>query len=311
MMNTIRLIAIAPAMTLLLACGGGGGGGGGGGSTPLTPVSDPFAGFPSFVAAENSQTYTDYSAIAGVNGTISIISDVYGASDNFETLCGGDICAIEFIDSNSLSFEADRVRVRNLFLLSTDTPTLVDPESRVSGSVTFGGASLAGGIFTTEFIETPFEFRTFAGWLDDSVFGTTQITIGESSDREYRFMAHSTGVPVGSNPTGTGEATWEGAAVASVKTTRAFARGNATITISDLASPTVDLMFENWRTINNQAVAGISAISFEGLAVTDGSFTSSTNNEEVSGQFYGTGHTEVGGFFNTRTVTGAFGGTRQ
>ena len=42
---------------------------------------------------------------------------------------------------------------------------------------------------------------------------------------------------------------------------------------------------------------------------TDGRFEG--NVDQIKGYFYGTGHTEVGGFFNTETVTGAFGGTRQ
>ena len=69
-------------------------------------------------------------------------------------------------------------------------------------------------------------------------------------------------------------------------------------------------MFDNWRGLDNQAVSGMSAITYEDLDLTSGSFTSSKSAEQVQGRFYAN-HNEVGGFFNTATVTGAFGGTRQ
>ena len=57
-------------------------------------------------------------------------------------------------------------------------------------------------------------------------------------------------------------------------------------------------------------ITGMEAISYEDLTLADGAFEGS-GNDQVEGRFYGTEHAEVGGFFNTETVTGAFGGTRQ
>ncbi|MCY4032021.1 MAG: hypothetical protein OXF05_07885, partial [Hyphomicrobiales bacterium] len=169
--------------------------------------------------------------------------------------------------------------------------------------------TLARGNLTATFAGSELEFQTFAGWMDGSVFGTTQIAIGNTSP-QYRFVSYAVGVPATDNPSAAGgSATWEGSAVASIKADRTFILGDAEITVN-FADTNVDLMFDNWRGLDNQAVSGMSAITYEDLTLTDGAFERS-GNEQVEGRFYGTGHAEVGGFFNTETVTGAFGGTRQ
>ena len=72
-MNTIRLIAIALPMTLLLACGGGGGGGTAAAPTiPNTPPhstgdGNPLAGLDGFMPTTNSSTIRDIQEITGMH----------------------------------------------------------------------------------------------------------------------------------------------------------------------------------------------------------------------------------------------------
>ena len=136
-----------------------------------------------------------------------------------------------------------------------------------------------------------------------------QITLGESGSEQHRFISYLAGVPATSDPSSTGSATWEGAAVATIKADRTFILGDASITV-DFTNTDVDVTLDDWRGLDNQTVSSVSAISYEDLTLTDGAFEGS-GNDQVEGRFYGTGHTEVGGFFNTEMVTGAFGGTRQ
>ena len=188
--------------------------------------------------------------------------------------------------------------------------------STSTSGVTVNGATLARGTLTGTRAEgtTPFEFQSFAGWLNGSIFGTTQIEFGASGSEQYRFISYLTGVPATNNPSASGSetsATWNGTTVASIKADRTFILGDATVTIPDFTNADVDVTLDNWRGLDNQAVSGMSAIIYRDLDLAGGSFVPNNANEQISGRFYGTGHTEVGGFFNTETVTGAFGGTRQ
>lgn len=99
---------------------------------------------------------------------------------------------------------------------------------------------------------------------------------------EYLLFAHAAGVPASDNPSATGQetsATWESAAVVSIKANREFILGGATITVN-FRDTNVDLMFDDWRGLDNQAVSGMSAISYEDLTLTEGSFTSDKSNEK-------------------------------
>ena len=156
---------------------------------------------------------------------------------------------------------------------------------------------------------TPFEVQTFARWLNGSVFGTTQIEFGATGSEQYRFVSYAVGLPSSSNPASTGSATWEGATVASIKADRTFILGEATITVN-FTDMNVDLVFDEWRGLDNQALSSMQPITYNDLTLTNGSFTLSANNEQIQRRFY-ENHNEVGGFFNTEMVTGAFGAKRQ
>ena len=313
-MNTIRMIAIALPMAFLLACGDGGGG------STAAPTVNPFASLTGFETIEDSQTTETFQGILSADMTYSVSSVAEAnnfGSEQASSCPNSDFCRVPIDDSSwllisPLTLAGSFNQIGDLSLMERNL--VQQPDNRITPIVTQGEVHFARGEFTgtarSNSDANAVEIQTFAGWLDGSVFGTVQTTIGESNPRR-QFFSYSLGVPTGSNPGGTGEATWEGAAVASIKADRTFIHGDATITIPDLASADVDVMLDNWRNINNgQAASGVSAISYTDLTLADGSFEGS-GDEQVSGRFYGTDHAEVGGHFNTEDLIGAFGGTRQ
>ena len=295
-------------MTLLLACGGGGGGG----AAAVNPLTQ-------FRATPNSPSIEAVEEIADSTGANIFVSNLI-ESESFGsergTVCGGGIsgnpsCTVtppDILDS----FVVSPANLTDLSFIENDV-FFREYSSRISGSATVGDVTLARGQLTgtSQQGSTPLAFQTFSGWLDGSIFGTIQMSVGESGNERYRFFSYiAGGTSSDSNPTGTGEATWEGVTVATIKADRTFIQGDATITIPDLASADVDITLDNWLGISGQRLSSMEAISYEDLTLTDGAFEGS-GNDQVQGRFYGTDHAEVGGFFNTADITGAFGGTRQ
>ena len=316
-MNTIRLIAISLPMTLLLACGGGGGGG----ATPTTmmpgtgdPNMPPANPLTVFMPTEGSATIQAVQEIIGTDGVALSVGSAYaeGALFSTHTISCPVVCLIDLPSIGNTGFD-----------LTNDTPNLSfvndnldNANSQITNSQTVNGVALVQGSITGMKNNIPVEFHTFAGWLDGSIFGVTRISIGSSGSEEYRFAPYNVGASIDSRPEpreSETSATWSGIAVASIKVDRTFIRGDATIDIDDLSSPDIDLEFDNWHDINGQAISGVSAITYSDLGlnlfgVFSGNFM---DDEEVAGRFYGTNHNEVGGNFNTETVTGSFAGIRQ
>ena len=311
-MNIFRITLIAFSLAILVNCGGGGGGG----TAAVTPTPRTVSLPTSFQPIENSPTLQDVEEAALIDDVADDIdllsSDLYEAGNTNKTdvTCNAG-CPLP-LPSFALGVATSHVPSGSTGLL-TDLSFIVilGGTSEVTRSVEFGDVTLALGrrMGTTEGVN--YRFETFAGWLDGSVFGTTQIEIGETGSEQRRFVSYIVGLPPTSNPTGTGSAIWEGAVVATIKADRTFILGDATVTIPDLANADVDVMLDNWQMTNGEEISDMAAISYEDLTLTNGSFTSSASNEQISGQFFGTNHAEVGGFFNTMDVTGAFGGTRQ
>ena len=319
-MNMLRLIAIALPVMFLMACGGGGGGTAT--VTPTTPtnpnpptggVVNPLADLANFVPTTGSQTIQDIQAITGANGSNFILSHAY-ESGQLELAhmsnCASGVCVIVFNNPFAVSNFDTTSNNPNLAFFDSPLDNII---SRITNSTDVGDINFARGSLTGRRgvgVGTNVEFQSFTGWLDGSIFGTTQLAFVETgqSSEQYRFISYAVGVPATSNPT-TGTTTWEGAAVGSIKADRTFILGDAEITV-DFTNSNVDLEFDNWRNLDNQELSSMQPITYNDLALSSGSFTGS-GNEQVQGRFYGNSHEEVGGWFNTETLTGAFGGTRQ
>ena len=319
-MNIFRLATTIFSLTLLVACGGGGGSGTAvAPATPTTPPPiNPLAGLANVnVAAENSSTIQTVERITGGANARIFVSDAYRAENlnKFEVTCPTTTtCVIPFFELSpyTLPFSISNPQP-SLFLVDEDNVTGIT--SRVTEGIMLDGDSvtLARGNLTAMLGSNELEFRTFAGWIDESIFfGTTRIQIGETNP-VYRFINHAVGVPSGSNPSGTGSATWEGSTVATRKADRVFFHGDAMVTIADFSNMEAEVTLGFLRDINNPEMSNTHRFTFSNATISsDGSFKQDgASGSIVEGRFYGTGHTEVGGWFNNEDFTGAFAGTRQ
>ncbi|MEG9862523.1 MAG: hypothetical protein V6Z81_08600 [Parvularculales bacterium] len=222
------------------------------------------------------------------------------------TNCFYNVCPVPVDSSSNVPFSL--ANVSNLSLTGTGfTPA----SSMITQGFDAHGVTLARGRSSGTRLTNSVALETFGGWTDASAFGAVQIAQGETGSKIHRFTSYTAGVPSGSNPVA-GVATWSGGAVASVKADRTFLHGDATVTLdlSDTANPTVDVMLDTWLGIDGTAMPSVAAVSYANMALAGGGFFSPAP-EQIGGRFYGTNHTEVGGFFNTATLNGAFGGTRD
>ena len=332
-MGIFRIMIVTLSLTLLVACGGGGGSA----VTPATTPTDsggnvnPLADLARFAPTTNSSpSIQAISRITTGSGAELLVSGLAEAGNAALALtqCANNSCMTDGLKgggANSLTFTNNDVGDISL-ISSSDYFTNSRYESTVTPSaivslystytirkipVTLARGSLAGTRATDN---ARFESQSFAGWLDGSVFGTTQITIGEHGSEEYPFVSYIAGVPSGSNPPLSRTLiVWEGAAVASIKANRTFILGDAEISVSTRVRDRqfVEVKIDDWRDVNGQAVSDLDRLIFGGISLIDGTFKREYSNSQIEGRFYGTNNLEVGGFFNTRNVTGAFGGTRE
>ena len=116
--------------------------------------------------------------------------------------------------------------------------------------------------------------------------------------------AYALGDAAGTNPTGTGSATWVG--IAEATPTGAFERlrGTATVTIRDLSDPRVRVAVG----VPGHAIGGWA----DALPLAGGRFASGTvGSDYLAGGFHGPRHEEAWGVFDTADYLGAFGAKRR
>lgn len=317
-MNALRLATVVIPMSFLLACGGGGSGGGAAVS-PTTPPPEPL---PSFLATQDLDTLrTRFSGTAPAitSGTqiVSELETVAAAADTVTMnnivipgLSGvtgtqivpdcsaGTFCRASIPNIGRVRFSlADDTDIAGF---NTETRAIMDVdevrviENRFAGRLS-GGRRLA--------------FQNYAGWLDGSVFGTRRIEITEGSDTTIYYSSHSFGKASGSNPTGTGMATWSGVVtgINRIDSSHFPFQGTVTVDIDDLANPNVDV------SISTRELPGGSATSlaWDDISLTNGIFEDTDGHQYIKGVFYGDGHEEVGGVFRDSNLYGAFGATKQ
>ena len=149
---------------------------------------------------------------------------------------------------------------------------------------------------------------TYAGWLDESAFGVQIIRLQDSQSTAVLGAGFSFGNDSGGNPAGTGSATWSGIMVGSPKNNQNIIQGDASIDIDNLANPNVDVQFANIKNLNTGA--DVAAMSWDDIAISNGTFTSSTGGT-IRGTFYGDEYQEVGGIFDRSSIVGGFGARRM
>ena len=344
-MNTIRMIAIALPITLLLACGGGGGTAS---VTPTTPPTNmPGTGDPMnpptttpTVMPEPLTTYviTDVSvAQTRVGGTaptsmtkteiITAIQEIATAADTLQigdvvqggragfrtdikSNCLGKSCTASIPSIGTLTFSL--TDIEDLSLID-DTANLVGFNSNTRVVMSDNGITFAESQSAARQDDgTKLTFQSYGGWLTGSAFGMGYLNVTEDATTTNRFTSFSFGKASGSNPTGTGRAEWTGTAVGidTDSPSRGFWQADVTVDIDDLDNPNVDLVISRGSHVNETTVA-FTGLSFGDMPLTNGIFQFSHGDQNVRGSFYGDNHGEVGGTFDDDNHVGAFGGTRQ
>ena len=194
-------------------------------------------------------------------------------------------------------------------------PTEVDIGSR-SGfdTVTLGARFEASESIEDVTISAAPSVFSFGFWGEHG-FGAVDVTDGSISgsiegipfDGSFGVArAYVAGTAAGTNPTGTGSATWSG--IAEAATTGDFQRhrGIATVTIADLSQPRVGVDID----ISGQ---DIGSPGWADIPLTDGRFASGSvgTSDFLEGNFHGPDHGETYGVFDTGTYVGAFGAKRD
>ena len=298
-MKRLRLgIILFSLATVSSACGGGGGGGVGSGTIPqLIP---------------NPTTYTnmvaEVSAIRGASDTL-LMTDVFlthsglPQGDRIQTRCVSGLCqafysGYKLVDISLLNFQLSDPADNHRFYTSIGGVNIVDIRGREEEA----------GIVT--------DFKTLGGWLDYSAFAVdvNSVVSGVSDGVDLRgtgfAVAYSLGDATGTTPA-FGNATWTGTMVGS-DTSLTANRGNrimgdATLTF-DLSQSAIDVTFTNIRDID--AGRPHAHITWQGIPVTSGSFSTGFIGNSIDGRFYGRNHEEVGGVFERNQIAGAFGAKR-
>ena len=151
----------------------------------------------------------------------------------------------------------------------------------------------------------------YGGWAEYNGFFI--VLVEEENTVEVHAIGY--GQPSGSNPSGSGSATWTGVVVGGdVSESDAFGNlimGDARIVIEDLANPDVDVAFT--RMWDLTADTARDDMTWSDLDVTGGVFTDGTTsqNPTITGSFHGPNHEEAGGVFARDDITGAFGAERD
>ena len=118
-------------------------------------------------------------------------------------------------------------------------------------------------------------------------------------------QAYVAGDATGTNPAGTGSATWTGIAEASPTGAPARLMGTATVTIADLSRPQVDVGID----LDEGGVDR--ALRWTDMPLADGGFSAGrAGTDYLRGNFHGPAHEEVWGVFDTTGYLGAFGAKR-
>ena len=152
------------------------------------------------------------------------------------------------------------------------------------------------------------ETHNWGGWANHMNFGVAQ----RSSNDGNTFQSLAFGNAPGTNPVGTGGATWNGVMIGNdVSATESRGDsilGDATISIDDLANPDVDVAFTG--IYNLFTSEGLDDMTWDNLAVANGAFGDGSGSDRISGNFYGPNQEEVGGIFERDDILGAFGAKR-
>ena len=324
-MNTIRLIAIALPMTLLLACGGGGGGiaaapstGGGGG-----PTAPQLQSLPAVLVANTDQTRTRVGGTAPPNlssadigRTIRTIAGnadtlLYDVNDATSVTCNRTMCNYDLneiihtvsVDEYSRQILGEDME-EELELIGYNENNEAVMSDR---GVTIGQRRVAGRV-NTEAGVVILEYQMYGGWNEDNHFGIERATVTGGNNPGTEVRTYSFGDASGSNPTTGTLIDYNGVMIGTDTSTNQVVHGDAVIQFVVSNSTVLDTVtFQNIVNLSNGSPVDI--INFNNVPLAnDGTFESSSG--DIKGTFYGANHEEMGGVFDSNNIIGAFGAKR-
>lgn len=298
-------LAALLAVSLLSACGGGGGGGG---SQALSDDElDRLRSDPRVVRLGGIVAGADTLLIPSIRVDLTVTAQGRTESESQEEIfsCSAGRCT----GNNGTILEMTDV---------LDSDTGVDLTQATLGSrggfdtvASVGKLDLSTGIPDITFTDFP-SSRGYGLW---GQYGYAAVVIGDGRmagrtqgvafTGEASFAAaYTVGAASGTNPTGTGSATWTGIAEAATTDTFRRRQGTATLTIADLSAPTVSVAID----IGGNSIG---SAAWSDIAMANGGFNAgAVGADHVAGNFYGPTHGEAYGVFDTSAYTGAFGAKR-
>ena len=347
-MSIFRLTAITLSLTLLAACGGGGGGGGaaaggagGGGGMPPPPPPPPPPALEELpnplVTASTARTHITGNTVLNMSeaeignalvsraaGTASpLLSNIANLSlddaRRDEVTCMERSCVAEITDGSTSAIDFDLDSFGNTPEFNSALTAFAREHEPV---MMHRGVSLAQARAAGRAPDgTVFHYQSYGGWLQDSVFAVQTATGGiRGNEQGILLFSYSFGNRTGADPSV--DATWEGVMIGRHIDTDAVVQGDAEIRYTTTNMNMLDhVLFSNAINLGDGSAImfgkddDMSELRFENipLADSDGTFEviDDQNLGSIKGAFYGAGHREVGGIFDSYNIIGAFGAVSQ
>ena len=317
--SCVALVALA-----LSGCGGGGGGGGGSGSgsssmlRPTEPTPTPQVAFARLrEIAGNANTWR----IPAVHTRATTSAQGMSETQRNDQIihCTGTVCRDEEGETvlsledffGAPGLDPNIRAVWRGIRTGLDTAIIVsEDDASFSGflqSESFSGEQQVGELLQ---VSISVDSHTYGVWGEHGfaavahLFGPFRgsvlgVPFGGHLSSAFPYIF---GRPSGTNPGGLGSAAWHGQAEArSVQTLSQRRTGTATLSIDDLSRPELDVDVRiDGRSIGSSA--------WTDIPLSRGEFrTGSHGSDYLDGSFFGPGHVEAYGVFDTSAYIGAFG----
>ena len=300
---------------LLLLAGCGGEDGGNGVEMPDDQILD-LASDPRVMRLEGIVERTDVLLVPSVHVSYSVQGE--RKTESFPAIS----CSMDTCTGSGLTLDLTGTILTDLIDPSIDiSVTEANFQSLANG---FDAVFIEGELDALELGELPLDFTIdeipsalgYGIWGDHGMAGLA-LADGPFSGRAANVPVSGTvkvalpfafGDVSGTNPGGTGHATWTG--VAEIVALRTFRRqeGVATLTIPDLAAATPSVSVG----IDDAGGNPIGEPGWENLPLADGHFMVGTaGTDYLKGNFHGANHSEAYGVFDTDNFTGSFGAKRN
>ncbi len=307
MKTRLPLTTALLAATLTLGACGGGGGGGSGGPPPSSGLSD--SSDPRVARLGKLLERADTLRMSGLHGRWSLSAEGEETiEDTFDepVSCTGARCD---------AADGTATTVRDLLDPSAniDPATIVELDTRDRFYTVMTSGDIEPETLPDLSVSVSPAVTGYGFWGDHGyaalALSTGPITAeieGTSYSGDFSMaQAYVAGDAAGTNPSGTGSATWTGIAEATPADTAERLMGTARVTIADLSRPRVGVVID----VPGHAIG---APDWADMGLANGGFRTGTAGDDyLEGAFHGPGHEEAWGVFDTADHVGVFGARRR